>query len=344
MLTLTRIFALVTLSITLGATSGCTTARPTTRVRPASTLTLNAPATVNTPARRQPTPLAPSPLNKYTIEEDGELGAKMTGAGAFSRFNQAHFVFDAALTGYVRGLFDELLAVAPDYAKKFTYKVQLYRDPDGKNAYAVPGGQIFVSLEIISELPSEGALAGVLAHEMGHVALRHSTAQMTFIDMTFWRKTLIGRLTAPLTSVFTPSEYRLYLLFGEMEERNGTMTPEEHRRRHELEADIFAAQTLSLTRFSAEEFRDWQRERACTCDGAKPHHETHPLYAARASRIGYEMNLCAAHVSHSATPANFALMRHRARMIAENCLTPESILLPPPTIITRPSLIERVKK
>ncbi len=343
MLTFTRFFVLASLAAMLGTTGGCTMARPTT-VHFAAPLAGKAAEVVAVTVRRQPTPLAPSPLNKYTIKEDAAIGARQVGSEGDLKFQAVNLVTDAPLQEYLDTLFGELLPAAPDYARVFTYRIRLYRDPLGRNAYAFSGGLIYVSLEIISELPSEGALAGILAHEMGHIALRHSTAQMTFVDMTFWQKTLIGRLTVPFTSIFTPNEYRLYELFEELEKRNGAMTPEEHRRQHELEADIFAAQILSLTRFSAEEFRDWQRERACSCDGTKPHHETHPLYAVRANRIGYEMKLCAAPAGHSATPIGFATMRSRARLIAENRLIPESTPLPPPLLITRPILTERLMK
>lgn len=47
------------------------------------------------------------------------------------------------------------------------------------NAFALPGGKIFITRALLEKLESEAALAGVLAHEVGHVTARHAAQQMT---------------------------------------------------------------------------------------------------------------------------------------------------------------------
>src|SRR3712207_9180557 len=47
------------------------------------------------------------------------------------------------------------------------------------NAFALPGGPMFVNRGMIEAARSEGEMAGVMAHEISHVALRHATAQAT---------------------------------------------------------------------------------------------------------------------------------------------------------------------
>ncbi|MBX6313988.1 MAG: M48 family metallopeptidase [Isosphaeraceae bacterium] len=54
----------------------------------------------------------------------------------------------------------------------------LLKDPDTVNAFALPGGQIFITLGLFRRLEDEGELAGVLGHEIGHVIARHSAQQM----------------------------------------------------------------------------------------------------------------------------------------------------------------------
>jgi len=58
------------------------------------------------------------------------------------------------------------------------FKFHLLADDQTVNAFALPGGQIFITLGLYKRLQSEAQLAGVLSHEMGHVIERHSAQQM----------------------------------------------------------------------------------------------------------------------------------------------------------------------
>jgi predicted Zn-dependent protease len=65
-------------------------------------------------------------------------------------------------------------------AKQSPWKFQfhLLADTQTINAFALPGGQIFITMGLLNQLQTEAQLAGVLAHEMGHVIERHSAQQM----------------------------------------------------------------------------------------------------------------------------------------------------------------------
>ncbi len=58
------------------------------------------------------------------------------------------------------------------------FQYHLLADPKTINAFALPGGQIFITLGLLNKLQTEAQLAGVLAHETGHVIQRHSAQQM----------------------------------------------------------------------------------------------------------------------------------------------------------------------
>lgn len=58
------------------------------------------------------------------------------------------------------------------------FQFHLLQDPKTVNAFALPGGQIFITLGLYNALQNEAELAGVLGHEMGHVIQRHSAQQM----------------------------------------------------------------------------------------------------------------------------------------------------------------------
>jgi len=74
---------------------------------------------------------------------------------------------------------DESLAAggrSNPYRKSFSFT--LLADPKTVNAFALPGGQIFITNALLRDLKTEGQLAGVLGHEIGHVIERHSNQQM----------------------------------------------------------------------------------------------------------------------------------------------------------------------
>lgn len=81
--------------------------------------------------------------------------------------------------GHIRRIRDKILASGEvDYADRFEWNVKLINQ-DVLNAFAAPGGYIYVYTGLINYLDSEHELAGVMGHEIGHAAARHSTDQMT---------------------------------------------------------------------------------------------------------------------------------------------------------------------
>ncbi len=66
----------------------------------------------------------------------------------------------------------------------YQYDFHLLRDPNTINAFALPGGQIFITYGLLSQLQSEDQLAGVLGHEMGHVIGRHSAERISKEQLT----------------------------------------------------------------------------------------------------------------------------------------------------------------
>jgi len=66
-----------------------------------------------------------------------------------------------------------------DYTDRFSWKVRIIRDDAIINAFAVPGGYLYFYTGLIRALDNEAEFIGVMAHEMAHVARRHSTAQLT---------------------------------------------------------------------------------------------------------------------------------------------------------------------
>lgn len=66
----------------------------------------------------------------------------------------------------------------------YKFEFHLLRDPQSINAFALPGGQIFITDALFSKLESKGQLAGVLGHEVGHVIARHGNQKMAKQKLT----------------------------------------------------------------------------------------------------------------------------------------------------------------
>jgi beta-barrel assembly-enhancing protease len=66
----------------------------------------------------------------------------------------------------------------------YKYDFHLLADPETINAFALPGGQIFITVGLLKLLRTEGELAGVLGHEVGHVVARHSAEHMAKAGLT----------------------------------------------------------------------------------------------------------------------------------------------------------------
>lgn len=76
--------------------------------------------------------------------------------------------------------------VAQSVAAKSGYPFRFHTlaDPRTVNAFALPGGQVFITMALLSRLETEGQLAGVLGHEVGHVLARHSAEHIAKDQLT----------------------------------------------------------------------------------------------------------------------------------------------------------------
>jgi beta-barrel assembly-enhancing protease len=83
---------------------------------------------------------------------------------------------DPTLNNYINAIGNRLVASIPNPPFKFQFKV--INDPE-INAFAVPGGFIYMNSGIVKNADNEGQVAAVMGHEIGHVILRHSANQMS---------------------------------------------------------------------------------------------------------------------------------------------------------------------
>jgi beta-barrel assembly-enhancing protease len=122
-------------------------------------------------------------VNLYSIEKEISLGKQL--AQEIER--QAKIVDDPLVAEYVNRLGQNLVRNS-DAKVPFTIKVI---DSEEVNAFALPGGFFFVNSGLVLKAESEAELAGVMAHEIAHVAARHGTRQAS-------RGTIANLATLPL--------------------------------------------------------------------------------------------------------------------------------------------------
>jgi predicted Zn-dependent protease len=110
-------------------------------------------------------------VNFYSLEKEIALGKQL--AAQVER--QAKIIDDPVIAEYVNRVGQNLVRNS-DAKVPFTIKVI---DADEVNAFALPGGFFFVYSGLIMKADNEAELAGVMAHEIAHVAARHGTRQAT---------------------------------------------------------------------------------------------------------------------------------------------------------------------
>lgn len=114
--------------------------------------------------------------NKYSISDDVKLGRQ----AAAEAEQQFPLLRDSEVESYVSRVGNRLVAAIPNefQHREFQYYFKVINARD-INAFALPGGPMYVNRGMIEAAGREGEMAGVMAHEISHVALRHGTAQAT---------------------------------------------------------------------------------------------------------------------------------------------------------------------
>ncbi len=140
---------------------------------------------------------------------------------------QVPLIEDAFLTSYLNQIGQKLAAQMG--TQPFHYKFFLVNDPT-MNAFAVPGGYIFIHTGMIRMAEREGELAGVIAHEISHVYCRHMAKMMEKS-----RVVTAATLLAAMASIFVGGALAAPLLTGAMAGGESAML--KYSRDNEAEAD-----------------------------------------------------------------------------------------------------------
>ena len=137
-------------------------------------------------------------FNLFSAQQDVELGQK----SAAEVNKQLPLIRDAQVVGYVNGLGKSLAKAAPARLQKAGYDWTFNVVNSSEiNAFALPGGFIYVNRGAIEAAQNEAEIAGVIAHEEGHVVMRHGTHQASEMMLAQAPLSILGGLLGQSSSL-----------------------------------------------------------------------------------------------------------------------------------------------
>jgi predicted Zn-dependent protease len=111
-------------------------------------------------------------FNLFSKEQDVQVGQE----NAAQVRKQMTVIKDPVLSEYVSRVGKRLVSAQEAQASGFPFTFEVVADPS-INAFALPGGPMFINTGLLRAVDNEAQLAGVMGHEMSHVILRHGTNQ-----------------------------------------------------------------------------------------------------------------------------------------------------------------------
>jgi Zn-dependent protease with chaperone function len=238
--------------------------------------------------------------NKYSIQDDIKLGRQ----AAQEAESQFPLLRDETVRSYVENVGRRLVSSIPQQFQhpefQYSFKVVNARDI---NAFALPGGPMYVNRGMIEAARSEGEMAGVMAHEISHVALRHGTAQASKAQ----KYSILGGIAGiagtilggPGVGQLAQAPFAVYLL--------------KFSREYETEADILGAQIMAQAGYDPRDLANMFRTIEQQGGGGGGFLSDHPSPSDRYARINREAQALRVNNSGFRDSREFARVQERLR-------------------------------
>jgi hypothetical protein len=165
-------------------------------------------------------------------------------------------------TQYIRQLGQKLVAtIPPEYSWPFEFHVVAQKEI---NAFALPGGPMFINIGTITAASNEAQLAGVMAHEMSHVIMQHSAKQASKAETTGLLAGLAGAVLGATTGGLVGQLGRMGIQMG----AQGLML--KYSRTDESQADAVGAIILYKAGYNPQAMGDFFKTLESESTGAPP--------------------------------------------------------------------------
>jgi beta-barrel assembly-enhancing protease len=187
---------------------------------------------------------------------------------------------DNALQQRVSQVGQRLASRSAASSTPYRYEYHVLDDPETINAFALPGGQIFITEGLLRRLQTEGQLAGVLGHETGHVVARHGAEHIAKQQLT------AGLTGAAVLATYDPNDpnSRGSAAVAAM---IGQLVTMRFGRQDELEADQLGVRLMSESGYDPRSMVDVMKVLEESSQGNRPPEffSTHPNPENRIARI-----------------------------------------------------------
>jgi hypothetical protein len=244
-----------------------------------------------------------APPNKYKVADDVKLGQE----AAAQVQKEMPLLNDPSVEEYVAGIGQRLVRVIPaEYQHpefRYTFRVVNQKEI---NAFALPGGPMFLNRGMIEAARDEGEIAGVMAHEMSHVMLRHGTAQATKGE-----KFQIGAIAGQVLGAIVGGTAGSIIANGS---NLGLSTYfMKFSREYESQADILGVQLMARAGYNPQSMANMFKTLAAQGGGGPEFLSDHPNPGNREQRIQQEAKMLNATNNPSGNTAEFQRVQGRLK-------------------------------
>lgn len=140
---------------------------------------------------------------------------------------------------YLDKVCQQLVASSEVNSTDWPFECHLLADSETINAFALPGGQLFITAALFNQLETEGQLAAVMAHEIVHVVARHAAEQIADLQLTQ------GLTGAAVIAAYNPDDPNGGLATEQMAAVVGALVNLRYGRDDELQSDRLGVQFMS---------------------------------------------------------------------------------------------------
>ena len=142
------------------------------------------------------------------------------------------------INNYVESVGQRVVQQSDAKDTPYKYDFHVLADPETINAFALPGGQVSITLGLLGRLHNEAELAGVLGHEVGHVVARHGAEQLAKSQLS---QTLVGAATI---AAYDPDNPNRSASNAAVAAAIGQLVSMRFGRQDELEADALGVRLM----------------------------------------------------------------------------------------------------